>query len=89
MINNNLDNLLKLENKIRNLGMYFGKVKLVVTLEREFEGFSRRASEDMEERVTIEIVSPDEKTIKNVKVVGRTYETINEVAKKVVKELNL
>lgn len=78
---------MELENKIRNLGWFSGQVELLISLKSEFEGFYGKASEDWETRTTIEIKSPDETKIKNIKVVGTRFETINDVAKKVLNSL--
>ena len=82
-----MDNLMKLENKIRQLGFFSKQVKLNISLVSEFEGFYGKASEDWEKQVVIEIISPDEKVIKSVKIIGNRFEKINDVAGRVLNAL--
>ena len=67
-----------------NQGWYGGKLHLKVDTECAFEGFSGRASETWENRTTIEIIAPTDCQIPSVKVVGKTYETPNDVADRVL-----
>jgi hypothetical protein len=69
-----------LHNLVINQGFYSGKLKLLITTECEFEGFSGRASETWENITTIEIVSPQSCKIPSIKVVGKPYQHIDEVA---------
>ena len=82
-----MENLKKLENKIYGLGWFSKQIELRVSLKSEFEGFYNKASEDWEQQVTIEIVSPDNSIIKNVKVVGGRGDKIDDVAGKVLEML--
>lgn len=84
-----MDNLRKLEYKIRGSGWYAGQLKLLISVLAEFEGFYGRASESWETLVVIEIVSPDPEIIKSIKVVGERGETIDDVAKKVLREIDI
>ena len=82
-----MENLIKLENKIRGLGFFSKQIELNISLVSEFEGFYGKASENWEKQVVIEIKSPDEKIIKNVKVVGLRFEKIDDVALRVLNAL--
>lgn len=82
-----MENLLELERKIKGMGWFSGKLQMIITLENEFEGFSGRATETWESRVIIEIKSPDESKIKSIKVVGGRLDTIDDVAKTILKQL--
>jgi len=82
-----MENLKKLENKIDGLGWFLKQVELKISLKSRFEGFYGKASEDWEQQVTIEITSPDDSIIKNVKVVGNRGDKIDDVAGKVLKLL--
>jgi len=79
-----MDNLIKLENKINKLGFFPRQIELIISLKSEFEGFYGKASEDWEQQVVIEIKSPDENIIKNIRVVGKRFEKINDVAGRVL-----
>lgn len=82
-----MDNLKEVERFIRNVGWYAGRLKLDIQTESEFEGFSGRASETWETRVTIEIKSPDETKAPTIKVVGKTGDDIDKVAGLVLEQI--
>jgi hypothetical protein len=75
-----MKNIKELEIKIRNLGFFSGKIQLLISLTSEFEGFYGKASEDWEKQVVIEIKSSDESVIKSIKVFGKRFESIDDVA---------
>jgi len=79
-----MNHLLELERKIRGLGWFSKQIQFIITTNVEFEGFYGKASEDWESQVIIEIKSPDEKIIKNIKVKGLRGMKIDDVAKQVL-----
>jgi len=82
-----MENLKQLEQFIGQLGFFSQTINLKILIEREFEGFYNKASEDWEQRVTIEIESPNETICPNVKVVGKRFEKINDVAARVLETI--
>jgi hypothetical protein len=83
-MNKDQSNLQKLDGYISNLGWFTGTVKLLITLENEFEGFYGKASEAWETRIQIEVQSPDETICPNLNIVGDRYDRIDDVAKKIL-----
>jgi hypothetical protein len=74
-----------LHKLIVNQGWYGGKLKLVLETECAFEGFSGRASETWENRTSIEVISPEGCKIPSIKVVGKTYQSPDEIADEVLR----
>ena len=88
-----MESLFKLERIINRIGWYGGTHKLLnIYIEGGFEAFSGRASETWEYRVVIELneLLGDEGQIllPNIKEVGSRWESIEEVAKKVLNKIN-
>lgn len=81
-----MNNLLELERKIRGLGWYKGTVKMTISQECEFEGFYGLASEGWEQQITIDIIGQG--VIPDLKVKGSRFDTIDDVAKKVLEQLD-
>ena len=75
-----MENLRDLQKFVCSLGLFSKSVKLTITLEREFEGYYGRASEDWETQVIIRIESPDEKICPNIKVIGQRFDDIDRVS---------
>ena len=75
-----MENLRNLQKFVCSLGWFSKSVKLTITLEREFEGYYGRASEDWETQVIIQIKSPDEKICPNIKVIGQRFDDIDRVS---------
>ena len=83
-----MENLYKLQQFISNIGWFSKKITLTITLENEFEGFYGYASESWEQRVTITIDSPDPDICPSLKVIGRRFESIEDVARRVMLDIN-
>ncbi|MES2620190.1 MAG: hypothetical protein V4615_04990 [Bacteroidota bacterium] len=81
--------LTSLQNIITKMGWYTGKSQLLITYEGAFEGFYGKASEDWEQQATVELkeVSGTNGQIicPGIKVKGLPYESVEDVARKVVK----
>ena len=82
-----MENLKQLQQFVRGTGWYSGTLKLTIELKCKFEGFYGKASETWESQVLIELSSPDEKMFPNVKVLGKRYESIDDVAKIVMQQI--
>ena len=80
-----------LQNVIKKMGWYTGKSQLLITYEGEFEGFYGKASEDWEQQAVVELKevknSSGEIICPGIKVKGTAYESIEDVARKVVQLL--
>ena len=83
-----MEKLKELEKTIRDLGFFKGQVELKISLRNEFEGFYGILSDTWESQVSIEIISPNENVINNVKVIGRREGSISDVASRVLDTLN-
>ena len=84
MKNKEYEHIQKLEAFVSSLGWFSKTLKLIITLENEFEGFYGKASETWETRIKIEIQSPDENICPNVSITGNRFDTIDDVAKAVL-----
>lgn len=76
-----------LHRLIINHGWYGGQLMLSVKTECAFEGFTGRATETWENRTTIEIISPSDCKIPSLKIVGKPYQTPDEVADEVLRKI--
>lgn len=79
-----MENLKKIEQFISTLGWFAGEVSLLISVNRSFEGYYGKASEDWETQIVIEIKSPKEDKCPNIKIVGNRYEKIEDVARRVL-----
>jgi len=86
-----LSNLNELEHFINGLGWYTGHSKLSITHTGEFEGYYGRASESWEHQTIIElkeVLSDNKKVLcPAIKVVGARFDSIEDVAKKVLERI--
>lgn len=85
-----MQNLKHLEQWIRSLGWYGGKLNLIIKTEHEFEGFYGKASETWESRVSISISKVEEQgkiVVPDLEVIGHRSDNINSVAGKILEEL--
>lgn len=80
-----MENVRELQKFIWNLGMFSGAIKLTITLESQFEGYSGRATECWEKQASIQIESKDENICPNIKIIGREGDDIDAVAYRVLK----
>ncbi len=83
-----MSKLKELETIIRTAGGFSGQLKLLISVVSEFEGFYGKASEDWEKQTIIEIIVPKDSKYKSIKIVGNRFDTIDNVAGKVLDELN-
>lgn len=86
-----MNNLQELQQYVFRLGWFGGRLKLDITVESEFEGFYGRASETWEHRVTIslnEVKEGDKIVSPAVKVIGKRWQNIDDVAQEVMNRLN-
>ena len=85
-----MTNVQELVRYINSKGWFTGTLKLTMTIESAFEGFYGRATETWEQRVTIEmneVREGDKIASPAIKIVGKSYEQLNEVAGRVLTEL--
>ncbi len=82
-----MTNIEKLINYFNRLGWFTGKAELIFKIENEFEGFYGKASEDWEKRASIEIIGIYDHQLKSFKIVGKRFETLDDVALQVLNEI--
>ena len=82
-----MTHLKELQNRISQAAWFSGELQLNIQLKNSFEGHYGLASEDWENQVVIEIVSPEDCKIPNLKVVGARFQSIDDVAKIVLDKI--
>ena len=85
-----MENLKRLINKVSGAGWFGGELNLSINIYNSFEGYYGRASETWETSIVIEsneVKNFDKVVFPAIKVVGKRHETIDNIARRFLEEL--